>query len=94
MLEGALFLDVGNIWAINQSDNRTGAVFKFDRFYNEIAVGTGLGLRLVTNYFIIRTDLGLKLRDPARQSGERWIPGNRSFETSDLNLNIAIGYPF
>jgi len=94
MFEGALFLDAGNVWAINRSDNREGAVFKFDRFYDEIAVGTGFGLRLVTNYFIIRTDLGLKLRDPSRPSGERWIPGNRSFKNSDLNLNFAIGYPF
>jgi outer membrane protein assembly factor BamA len=94
ILEGALFVDAGNVWAINNNDNREGAVFKFDRFYDEFAVGTGFGLRLVTNYFIVRTDLGLKLRDPARISGERWIPGNRTFNTSDLNLNIAIGYPF
>jgi hypothetical protein len=94
LLEGALFLDAGNVWAINRSDNREGAVFMFDKFYDEIAVGTGFGLRLVTNYFIIRTDLGLKLRDPSRLSDERWIPGNRSFQQSDLNLNFAIGYPF
>lgn len=95
ILEGALFIDAGNIWAINNSnDNPEGAVFKFDRFYDEFAVGTGSGLRLVTNYFIFRADLGLKLRDPSRLSGERWIPGRRSFETSDLNFNIAIGYPF
>lgn len=94
MLDGALFLDAGNIWAIHSNDNREGALFDFNKFYDEIAVGTGVGLRLVTNYFILRTDLGLKLRDPARLSGIRWIPGNRSFKTSDLNLNIAIGYPF
>jgi outer membrane protein assembly factor BamA len=94
ILEGALFIDAGNIWSINNSDNPEEAVFKFDRFYDEFAVGTGAGLRLVTNYFIIRTDLGLKLRDPALMKGERWIPGNRPFKSSDLNLNIAIGYPF
>jgi len=94
VFEGALFVDAGNIWAISGKDNREDAVFKFDRFYDEFAIGTGLGLRLVTNYFIVRTDLGLKLRDPAQDTGNRWIPGNRSFEKSDLNLNIAIGYPF
>jgi outer membrane protein assembly factor BamA len=97
ILEGALFVDAGNVWAINQNDNREGAVFKFDKFYDEFAIGTGFGLRLVTNYFIVRTDLGLKLRDPALLSvepGRAWIPGNRKFEISDLNLNIAIGYPF
>jgi outer membrane protein assembly factor BamA len=94
LLEGALFLDAGNVWAINRSDNREGAVFNFNKFYDEIAVGTGFGLRLVTNYFILRTDLGLKLRDPSLHPGQRIIPLNRSFQTSDLNLNIAIGYPF
>lgn len=94
ILESALFLDAGNVWAINRYDNREGAVFKFNSFYNEIAVGTGIGLRLVTPYFILRTDLGLKLRDPAVIQGERWIPLNRAFRSNDLNLNIAIGYPF
>jgi outer membrane protein assembly factor BamA len=94
ILESALFVDLGNVWAINRNDNRVGAVFKFNKFYDEFAVGTGLGFRLATNYFIIRTDLGLKLRDPALLPGERWIPGQREFNSSDLNLNIAIGYPF
>lgn len=94
MLDGALFVDAGNIWAINDNDSREGAVFKFDEFYKEFAVGTGFGLRLVTNYFIVRTDLGLKLRDPALLPDVPWIPGKRQFNSSDLNLNIAIGYPF
>jgi hypothetical protein len=93
MLEGALFLDGGNIWAINNKDNRVGAVFKFNSFYNEFALGTGFGLRLLAPFFIIRADLGLKLRDPALQ-GVRWIPVARSFRWSDLALNIAVGYPF
>ena len=92
--EGALFVDAGNIWAINRSDNRAGAVFDFSSFYNEFAVGSGAGLRLVTNYFIVRLDLGVKLRDPSQPAGSRWIPGNRSYKGSDFNWNIAIGYPF
>jgi hypothetical protein len=94
MLEGALFVDAGNVWAINRNDNREGAVFQFNRFYKEIAVGSGVGLRLVTNYFILRTDVGIKLRDPSLPEGTRWIPGSRSYQWSDLNFNIAIGYPF
>lgn len=93
-LEGALFVDAGNIWAMNNTDNREGAVFKFNKFYNEFAVGTGFGLRLVTNYFVIRTDLGVKLRDPSMPDGKRWIPGNRPYGSSDFNINIGIGYPF
>lgn len=94
IMEGALFLDGGNIWAINKFDDREGAVFKFDSFYNEFALGTGIGIRLVSSYFILRTDLGVKLRDPSLPLGSRWVPVDHSFNKSDLNLNIAIGYPF
>jgi outer membrane protein assembly factor BamA len=91
-LEGALFLDVGNIWSVN--DNRPGTNFKFNSFYKEFAVGTGTGLRFDFTYVVIRLDLGLKLRDPAIQDGSKWIIGKRKLTGSDLNLNFAIGYPF
>lgn len=93
-LEGALFVDAGNIWAINSNDNREGAVFKFNKFYRQIAVGTGTGLRLDMNYFILRVDMGLKLRDPSADRGQRWIIGNRGLTGDDLNFTFAIGYPF
>lgn len=93
-LEGALFVDAGNIWAINSNDNREGAVFNFSDFYRQIAVGTGTGFRLDMNYFILRVDLGLKMRDPSADRGERWIIGNRGLTGDDLNLSFAIGYPF
>ena len=93
-IEGAFFVDAGNIWAINSTDNRDGAVFKFDQFYKEIAIGTGAGLRFNFNYFIFRLDLGVKLRDPSLPQGKRFIPGNYHFNGDDFNLNFAIGYPF
>lgn len=93
-LEGALFVDAGNIWAINTHDNREGALFQFDKFYKQIAVGTGTGVRLDLSYFILRVDYGMKLRDPSEPEGERWIPGNRKLTGNDFNLTFAIGYPF
>lgn len=93
-MEGALFVDAGNIWAINSYDTRDGAQFKFSKFYRQIAVGTGTGFRFDLNYFILRFDVGLKLCDPSADSGERWIIGNRSFTSDDLNFTFAIGYPF
>jgi outer membrane protein assembly factor BamA len=92
--EGAFFIDAGNIWAIRPEDEREGALFKWNRFYKEIAVGTGLGIRLDFNFFLIRGDLGLKLRDPAMEEGKRFIPFNRGFEKSDLKFQFGIGYPF
>lgn len=93
-VEGAFFLDAGNIWAINKNDNRDGALFKPDKFYREIAVGTGTGLRFNFNYFIFRLDLGMKLRDPSLESGKRFILGNYPIQADHFNLSFAIGYPF
>ncbi len=94
LLEGATFLDIGNIWAINKEDDRKGALFKIDKFYREIAVGTGIGFRIDFDFFIIRFDFGLKLKDPSLPEKERWIPMRRSFQYDDWTVNIGIGYPF
>lgn len=93
-LEGALFLDAGNIWAINKKDNRPGALFKFNEFYKQIALGTGAGFRFDFNYFIFRLDAGMKLRVPSQELGNGWIIGNRAYTGDDFNLSFAIGYPF
>lgn len=93
-VEGALFLDAGNIWAINEKDNRPGAQFKINEFYKQIAFGTGAGLRFDMSYFILRLDLGVKLRDPSESENKGWILGQRSYSSSDFNLSFAIGYPF
>ncbi len=94
MVEGALFVDAGNIWAINSKDNREGAVFKLNNFYNQIAVGTGFGFRFDFEYFLFRFDVGMKLRDPSLEKGSRWIPGNYKIDAGKFNLSFAIGYPF
>ncbi|MEL7587022.1 MAG: BamA/TamA family outer membrane protein [Prolixibacteraceae bacterium] len=93
-VEGAFFLDAGNIWAINRNDNREGALFQFGRFYRQIAAGTGTGLRFNFNYFIFRLDLGMKLRDPSLEAGKRFIIGNYPIRGDHFNLSFAIGYPF
>jgi len=94
IMEGAFFLDAGNIWAINSKDNRPGAVFLVDEFYKQIAVGTGLGLRFDFTFFLFRLDLGLKMRDPSLEAGKRFIPGNYPINGEQMNLSFAIGYPF
>ncbi|MDP2335717.1 MAG: BamA/TamA family outer membrane protein [Bacteroidota bacterium] len=94
LMEGALFMDAGNIWAINSKDNREGAVFKADEFYRQIAVGSGAGLRFDFTYFLFRLDLGIKIRDPSLAAGKRFIPGNYQLSGDQFNLSFAIGYPF
>ncbi len=90
--EGALFVDAGNIWSLK--DNRPGAEFAFSRFYKEIAVGTGVGLRYDFSFVIIRVDLGIKLHDPSLDEGSRWKPANVLLTKSNINFAFAIGYPF
>ncbi|HEX7584103.1 MAG TPA: BamA/TamA family outer membrane protein [Prolixibacteraceae bacterium] len=94
LMEGALFVDAGNIWAINSRDNREGAVFKINEFYKQIAVGSGVGLRFDFTYFLFRLDLGIKMRDPSLAAGKRFIPGNYRLSNDQFNLCFAIGYPF
>lgn len=93
-MEGALFTDAGNIWAINYKDNREGAVFKIDEFYKQIAVGSGFGVRFDFTYFLFRLDLGMKMRDPSLPEGKRIVPGNYPIKGEHFNLSFAIGYPF
>lgn len=93
LLEGALFLDAGNIWNINKYENRPGTQLKRD-FYRELAVGTGFGLRLDVNFFLLRFDLGLKMRDPSLPQGQRFVLLNHNGGFKKSVFNIAIGYPF
>jgi len=73
VLEGALFVDAGNIWTINADEARPGADFEFNRFLSEIAVGVGAGARFNFDFFLIRLDVGLQMKDPALDPGERWL---------------------
>jgi outer membrane protein assembly factor BamA len=93
-LEAALFMDVGNIWSLSSLDDREGAGFEFNRFYKELAVGTGAGTRFVSSFFVFRFDVGVPLRNPYPIEGHNWLPGNRGVAWQDLTFNLAIGYPF
>lgn len=95
----AIFLDAGNSWMIGRDDARPGADFRYDRFYKEIAVGTGVGLRMDFDFLVIRLDLATKALDPAREEGQRWILDNIRFnkplgEKGQTVFNFGIGYPF
>ncbi len=94
LLEGALFLDAGNIWSINNEDTRENSLFKITDFHRDMAVGTGFGARLDFSYFLFRIDLGLKLRDPSLQSSYKWIFYNDEFRKDIFAVQVGIGYPF
>lgn len=101
-LEGAFFVDAGNIWlirgsSVDPSDDPEGddGKFRIENFINEVAVGTGFGFRFDLSFLILRLDLGLKLVDPAQPVGKRFV-GDKIFSNFGPNseINIGIGYPF
>ena len=98
ILEGALFLDAGNIWTFNFDPARAGSQFRFNKFYNDIAVGTGTGFRFDFKFVIGRIDLGMKLRDPLLTDGSKWIIMRRPYSLknhlNDFTMVFGIGYPF
>lgn len=99
MIKGALFLDAGNIWLWNEDKTRQGSQFNRNTFLNELAVGTGAGIRFDFNFFVLRFDLAFPVRKPYLPEGKRWVWneidfGSSSWRGDNLILNIAIGYPF
>jgi outer membrane protein assembly factor BamA len=91
-IKSALFADIGNIWLYKEQESYPNGNFELNRFYKELAVDIGLGLRLDFNFFILRVDFAIPLRDPAKPENERWIVDEWQF--SDFIINFGIGYPF
>ncbi|EMS32469.1 hypothetical protein C943_01196 [Mariniradius saccharolyticus AK6] len=96
--DAAYFIDLGNTWTFLFDPTRPGANFEFNRFYKEIAVGTGIGLRMDFDFLVLRLDMGVKAFDPARPLGQRYVLNQffRSFPgfRGQTVFNIGIGYPF
>lgn len=97
-IEGAFFVDAGNVWRLNPVPTLPGGHFDVNRFYKEIAVGSGYGIRLDFSFLILRLDAGFKVYDPGRDLNERFSL-NSIADIDPLNSNktlwnIGIGYPF
>lgn len=91
-VKGAIFLDAGNVWLKNQTNDFPQGNFEFDTFYKQLAVGTGLGIRLDFSFFVLRVDAGIKMIDPAEPAGSRWVLNQ--YRLKHTNFNFGIGYPF
>jgi hypothetical protein len=93
ILQGAFFVDAGNVWLTHEDVNRPGAKFEWDRFYKEIAIGGGYGFRFNFTFFIFRYDLGYKFRNPSLPENDRWVINNLKL-FHGLTNNLGIGFPF
>lgn len=94
VLEGAIFADAGNIWTTRYRAEVPDGFFRFNTFVEQIAIGTGAGLRMDFNYFLLRLDFGIQARDPSREAGDRWTLFRYPLTSDKWTLNFAIGYPF
>ncbi len=97
-VEGALFLDAGNIWLLNEDSLRVGGKFDKSEFISEIAFGAGLGLRFDLDFFVIRLDFAAPIKNPSLIKGQRWIWDEQWGEERKPyyrpQFNLGIGYPF
>lgn len=91
-LNGAVFLDAGNVWLMRKDEARPGAEFTFKHFFDNIAVGTGVGIRYDLSFLVLRLDWGIALHVPYEtgRSGYYNIPRFKDGQ----GLHFAIGYPF
>jgi hypothetical protein len=90
-LDGALFTDLGNIWNVFDSTNDPKRTFEGLRDLNELAIGSGFGMRYNLGYFVIRLDMGLKTYNPVLETKDRWLT---DFNLKKAVFNIGLNYPF
>ena len=90
-LNGGLFIDIGNIWNLWDNVNDTAMSFSGLKDLNELAIGSGFGLRYDFDFFVFRFDTGFKTYNPALSVGQRWWS---EFNLRNAVLNIGINYPF
>lgn len=98
VIHGALFIDAGNIWLWNKDEGKPGAEFT-KHFMDQLAVGTGAGLRVDLSFLVLRLDGAFPLRKPYLPEGQRWVlddidMGSKYWRKENLVFNLAIGYPF
>lgn len=95
-INGALFVDAGNIWNIDHGQSNTVGNFNSNTFLNEIAVGTGFGVRWDFDYFLLRLDLATKAVNPGNKENEKWVLSKTTWSSGEnpIEFNIGIGYPF
>lgn len=103
-VEGAVFVDAGNVWTFkplsDNNEDKGNSDFSLNRFYQEIGIGTGFGLRFNFSFLILRFDVGIKAYDPARDEGDKFVlPKLRFFRpytnhNEPVIYNIGVGYSF
>ena len=84
-LEGALFTDIGNVWNLKEIPSD---------FLASLAADWGTGVRLNLDFILLRIDFGMKVYDPSRNAGERFLNPGRWLRRGGNAFHFGIGYPF
>lgn len=92
VLELGAFIDCGNVWTIKEYENQPGGAFKIGKFFEQLALSYGLGLRMDFTYFLLRFDVGMKAHNPA--SGQEHWPLISPSLKRDAEIHFSVGYPF
>ena len=92
-LHGALFLDAGNVWTLKNLSSHPGGQIKMSRLLDDIATGTGFGLRYNLDVVVLRLDMGIALHAPY-DTGKSGYYNIRTFWKDGVGLHFAVGYPF
>ena len=92
-LNGAFFIDAGNIWNITDNLQEDDALFRFNRFYKQLAVAYGIGLRFDFDFLVLRFDGGMKAVNPMFTGRDKY-PFIRPDFNRDFTFHFAVGYPF
>lgn len=90
---GAAFIDAGNIWNIRDYKGQEEGTFHFNRFYKQLAVAYGLGIRFDLDFLIIRFDGGMKAINPMKTEKNKYPFLHPRFNR-DFAFHFAVGYPF
>lgn len=93
-LYGAFFIDAGNIWTLRNYAEQPGGQFRFDKFYQQVAIAYGLGLHLNLDYFILRFDMGMKAINPAYETQQEHYAIFHPDLSRDFSFHFAVGLPF
>ena len=89
-LEGAAFIDAGNVWTRNEDKSRPGGKFEASHVIRELGVGGGIGLRFNFSFFIFRFDTAVKLRDPSLDPPKRWVYPNQKFGIGFISQKLPM----
>ena len=91
-IAGAGFIDVGNVWTLNDKTSNEESMFKWRRFGESLAANWGVGLRFNLGFLLLRFDWGFKVHDPAREN--KWVGPNKWLKSDGSAFHLGVGYPF